>query len=330
MQLCCDAILVKKKAITFILILLAGTLGFPVASNSFATTSPVATNDSYKVNENSIIDIVAPGVLANDTVASGKTLTAGLVSDVKNGTLILSSNGAFVYVPNSNFHGIDSFRYVSNDGSLSSNIANVTITVNVLNHSPIARNDSYLVNENGTLSIQGHGVLANDTDPDGNTLSAVLVNTALNGILVLNQNGNFTYTPFPNFHGLDSFTYKASDGTLSSNLSTVTIMVNQINPVPNNPLLVLIQQIQNLFAKITGMEQEINNLQAKNTALESRVTQLENLAHNTNPGASVQNQTANNEDQGNNDQNDDGKKQTSNHGNDGENKNKGNHDNNGD
>jgi len=315
------------------LILLAGTLSFPIENNSFAITSPVASNDSYKVNENNIIDIVAPGVLANDTVASGKTLFAGLVTNVKNGTLILNSNGGFVYVPNSNFHGVDSFRYVANDGLLSSNIANVTITVNAVNHSPIARNDSYFVNENATLNVQGHGVLANDTDADGNTLSSLLVTNVLNGVLLLNQNGSFTYTPHTNFHGVDSFTYKANDGSASSNVATVTVMVNQVNTVPtSNPLLQLIQQIQNLFAKITGIEQEINNLQAKNTALESRVTQLENLIQNTNHSTSLQNQKNNNENQENHDGNNDGNKQkNNNHENGNGNKNNGNnHDNNND
>lgn len=279
----------KKKTTSIILILLAGTLAFPL-SHSFAITAPVATNDSYAVNQNSLLDIVTPGVLTNDVVSSGKILSAGLVTDVKNGTLLLNSNGAFVYLPNLNFHGVDSFRYVANDGTLSSNIATVTITVNAVNHAPIAKNDSYVINENATLNIQGNGVLANDTDADGNILRAILVTGVSNGVLTLNQHGNFTYTPNSNFHGVDSFTYKANDGIADSNISTVTIMVNQINSQPADPLLQLIQQIQNLFSRITGIEQEIHDLQAKNTALESRVTQLENLVQ-TNHGIIVQNQT---------------------------------------
>ncbi|HEV2192605.1 MAG TPA: cadherin-like domain-containing protein [Nitrosopumilaceae archaeon] len=303
----------KKKAISFILILLASTLVFPIGGHSFAITLPVASNDSYRGNENKIIDIAAPGVLANDTAASGKTLFAGLVTNVKNGTLILNSNGGFVYVPNSNFHGIDSFRYVANDGTLSSNIANVTITIIAVNHLPVAKNDIYFVNENATLNIHGSGVLANDTDADGNTLTALLVSNVLNGVLTLNQNGSFTYTPHSNFHGMDSFTYKANDGTASSNVATVTVVVNQVNSTPtSNPLLQLIQQIQNLFAKITGIEQEINDLQAKNTALESRVTHLENLIQNSNHGTSGQNQT-NIENQENNNEHDDKNKHNDNH-----------------
>ena len=295
----------KKKTINLILILLTGTLVFPIGSYSFAITLPVASNDSYAKNENNVLVVATPGVLANDTAAAGKTLFAGLVTNVKNGTLILNSNGGFVYVPNFNFHGVDSFRYVANDGTLSSNIANVTITISAVNHLPVARNDIYSVNENATLNISGRGVLANDIDVDGNTLTALLVTNVVNGALTLNQNGSFTYVPHSNFFGVDTFTYKANDGTTNSNTSTVTIIVNQVNPTPtNDPLLQLIQQIQNLFAKITGIEQEIHNLQAKNTALESRVAQLENLFQNNNSGTSGQNQTSTENQEKNNEHDD--------------------------
>ena len=56
------------------------------------------------------------------------------------------------------------------------------------------------------------GVLANDSDPDGDTLSAVLVTGPAHGTLILNAAGSFTYTPAANFNGADTFTYKANDG----------------------------------------------------------------------------------------------------------------------
>src|SRR5690348_9480156 len=115
----------RKKVISFILALLTTSLVIPLELSA-ATTAPAALNDSYTVNENGILDISAPGVLSNDT-ATGKTLTVGLVANVKNGILILNSNGSFIYVPDTNFHGIDTFRYVANNGTLS-NAATVTIT----------------------------------------------------------------------------------------------------------------------------------------------------------------------------------------------------------
>ena len=69
-------------------------------------------------------------------------------------------------------------------------------------------------------------MLANDTDADGNSLTAVLVTPPANGSLTLNPNGSFTYTPTASFTGTDTFTYSAYDGTLNSNIATVTITDN--------------------------------------------------------------------------------------------------------
>ena len=85
----------------------------------------------------------------------------------------------------------------------------------------------------GFGAAQGMGVLANDTDPNGDSLSAVLVGGPSNAAsFTLNANGSFTYTPTANFSGTDSFTYRANDGTSNSNLATVTITVNPVNDAP--------------------------------------------------------------------------------------------------
>jgi RHS repeat-associated protein len=102
--------------------------------------------------------------------------------------------------------------------------------------SPTAMNDSYGTNESTSLSVPAPGVLGNDTDPEGNTLSAMLVSSPAHGSLTLNDNGSFTYTPNTDFLGDDTFTYKANDGALDSNVATVTINVaggNQTVLVPN-------------------------------------------------------------------------------------------------
>jgi VCBS repeat-containing protein len=75
-------------------------------------------------------------------------------------------------------------------------------------------------------------VLANDSDLDGDALSAALGSGPAHGTLVLNANGSFTYTPAANFHGSDSFTYRASDGDLASDAATVAITVTSVNDAP--------------------------------------------------------------------------------------------------
>ena len=89
-----------------------------------------------------------------------------------------------------------------------------TITVMDVNDAPVAVADDYTMGEDTALSVAAPGVLGNDSDVDGDALSAVLASGPSHGTLVLNANGSFTYTPEANYNGSDSFTYKASDGSL--------------------------------------------------------------------------------------------------------------------
>jgi VCBS repeat-containing protein len=195
-----------------------------------ANQAPVAVANAYSTNENTTLTVAqANGVLANDTDADNDTLTAELVSNVSSGTLNLASNGSFSYVPANGFSGNVSFTYRANDGTTTSNTVTVTITVNSSNQAPVAVANSYTTNENSPLTVnQANGVLTNDTDADGDTLTAQLVSNVTSGTLNLASNGSFTYTPATNFSGSVSFTYRANDGTTTSNTVTVTITVNDL------------------------------------------------------------------------------------------------------
>ena len=102
------------------------------------------------------------------------------------------------------------------------------------NNAPVAANDSFSMNEGDTLSVSAPGVLANDTDADGNALTAVLV-SGPSGTLSLSPDGSFTYTPDAGFTGTDSFTYKANDGSADSNVATVSITVVSVGVAPPPP-----------------------------------------------------------------------------------------------
>jgi hypothetical protein len=93
---------------------------------------PVANADAYSTDENSPLILAAPGVLANDADADGDALTAVLVTGPSHGTLVLNANGSFTYTPNSGFNGADGFTYRANDGTDSSGLSTVTITVDPL------------------------------------------------------------------------------------------------------------------------------------------------------------------------------------------------------
>ena len=95
---------------------------------------------------------------------------------------------------------------------------------------PDAKNDSYSVAEDGTL--KGSSVLANDTDGNGDHLTASLVTGPLHGTLSLSSAGTFTYHPVADYNGADSFTYKVSDGRGGVDTATVSITVNSVNDPP--------------------------------------------------------------------------------------------------
>src|SRR5205823_787294 len=156
-----------------------GTTDSNVATVTIAVSAvndaPVAANDSYSTNEDTPLTIAAPGVVGNDTDVDSAVLTASLVTGPASGTLRLNGEGSFTYTPNANFNGSDSFTYKANDGSADSNVATVTVAVSAVNDAPSAADDSYTTNEDTPLTIAAPGVVGNDTDVDGNPLTAILV-----------------------------------------------------------------------------------------------------------------------------------------------------------
>src|SRR5262249_37047620 len=132
--------------------------------------APVAVNDAYSVNEDTTLTISAPGVLANDTDVDSTNLTVSLVSGVGHGTLTFNSNGSFTYVPVANYFGTDTFPYRASDGSLQSNTATVTITVNNVNDRPVVTTPDVSGNEGSSV-----GITATFTDADpGDTHTATI------------------------------------------------------------------------------------------------------------------------------------------------------------
>lgn len=101
-----------------------------------------------------------------------------------------------------------------------------------VNHTPESSADSYEMVEGAALTIDpADGLLANDSDPDGDSLTAVLVTGPAHGSLTLNDDGSFEYRPDDGYSGTDSFTYRASDGELESDPIVVTITVDPVNSV---------------------------------------------------------------------------------------------------
>ncbi|MDQ2965581.1 MAG: Ig-like domain-containing protein, partial [Chloroflexota bacterium] len=109
-----------------------------------------------------------------------------------------------------------------------SKTASTSAAIPVTNTAPIVVADSYTITQDNTLGVPATGVLSNDSDPEGQPITVAAprpVNGPSNGTLTLNADGSFTYTPDPGYSGTDTFTYKATDGYLTSSDATVTITI---------------------------------------------------------------------------------------------------------
>jgi VCBS repeat-containing protein len=195
---------------------------------------PISRNDEYAIDEDQPLVIAATaGVLVNDSDVDGDVLQAVLGVGPEHGTLELNPDGSFTYTPDENYNGPDAFTYQVNDGTATSDLAVVEILVNAVNDTPVSQNDEYVTEEDQPLVIAAAaGVIANDSDVDGDTLQATLGVGPEHGTLVLNPDGSFSYTPNENYNGPDSFTYQVSDGTELSDLAVVEILVNAVNDTP--------------------------------------------------------------------------------------------------
>jgi hypothetical protein len=202
-----------------------GTATSAVASVSIEVTAvndaPVATTGlSVTAAEDT-----PTAITLNGSDADGNPLTFAVTTLPTHGTLSgIPPN--LTYTPALNYNGTDGLAFTVSDGMATSAAAPVTITVTTVNDAPVAADESYSVLQGSALSVAAPGVLANDTDVDSSSLTAVIVTPPSSGALTLNSNGSFTYTPNPGFKGSDSFTYRASDGSLGSNAATVSIAVN--------------------------------------------------------------------------------------------------------
>ena len=192
-----------------------GYAGFQPCTSS--TRRSVATG-AFATPQGTPLSVSAPGVPANDTTPTTPR-NAARDGQSRPGAERMGRS----YTPVAGYNGPDSFVYTANDGAYDSNLATVNLNVGSFNHPPIAVGDNFNVAKGTPLTVSAPGLLANDTDPEGNSLTAVLVSGPAHGSVVLNPNGSFTYTAAAGYNGPDSFTYNANDGTSSSSPATVKL-----------------------------------------------------------------------------------------------------------
>ena len=213
----------KLSGLFLFVVLISGAFS---SNFAFAQIGPIAEDDFYSVNEDSILTINPTGVLLNDTNIDSD-IFAIIQTNVGFGTLTLNLDGSFTYQPNQNFDSIDSFTYVATNGTHNSNNATVTLFVNPINDAPIAQNDTASTPEDTPVTIP---VLNNDFDVDDDFFIINSITQGTNGTITTNGT-TVTYTPNLDFNGTDSFVYTISDGILTDN-ATVYVTVGLVNDAP--------------------------------------------------------------------------------------------------
>ncbi|MBC2932516.1 tandem-95 repeat protein [Nocardioides sp. zg-1228] len=185
--------------------------------------APVAVADSYSTGADQVLTVDAPGVLGNDTDPDWNDVTATGLTQPAHGTVDLAGDGSFAYTPSDGFAGTDTFTYRASDGVAGSEPTTVTIRVNA---APVAEPDAFDAVEGAPLVLAAPGVLGNDSDADGQELTAVDATPPAHGTLELAEDGSLVYTPRAGFSGTDLFTYRASDGEDLSAPATVVVTVS--------------------------------------------------------------------------------------------------------
>ena len=191
------------------------------ASATVVNTPPTATPQSTSTLEDTPLDGTLAG--ADD---DNDTLTFALAGTPTGGTATVQSDGSFTFTPDADFNGAASFQFTVSDGAATSEPATVAIDVQPVNDAPVAADQSLSTDEDTATPIT-----LGAADVDGDSLSYAIVAGPSHGTLS-GTAPNLTYTPAADYNGSDSFTFQVNDGTVNSNIATVSIAVAPVNDPP--------------------------------------------------------------------------------------------------
>src|SRR5205823_5459249 len=162
----------------------------------------------------------------NDTDVDGDSLAVTGVGAPLHGSATTHPDGTITYTPAADYNGVDSFTYTVSDGHGGTAIGTVSVTITAVNDGPVASDQVVTTDEDTAKAIT-----LGAADPEGSPLTYTIVTGPAHGTLSGTAPA-LTYTPAANYNGPDSFTFKANDGSLDSNVGTVTIAVAAVNDPP--------------------------------------------------------------------------------------------------
>lgn len=157
----------------------------------------------------------------------GTSLSFFIKTQPTKGSISLDeTSGQFIYTPNPNYNGQDSFSFYAKNNTGDSEEAEVLLTINPVNDKPVVEEQEVAVQEDTATSVKLEG-----EDIDGDSLSFYVVDNPTHGTLY-GSGSNLVYMPNLNYNGSDSFTYKAWDGNLFSEIKTINLTISPVNDAP--------------------------------------------------------------------------------------------------
>ena len=196
--------------------------------------APVAMDDMTNVDEDTPVTV---DVQDNDTDIDGDSLTTMIIGTTTQGVIPIVENGdSITYTPPSMFNGMDTITYqVCDNGSPAlCDTAIVVITVDIVNDTPVATNDSVVIDEDTPVIVD---VQLNDSDPEDSILVTTIITNGINGTATVLGTDSINYAPDANFNGMDTITYSICDNE-SPALCDTAIIVITIDPVNDTPIIV--------------------------------------------------------------------------------------------
>ncbi|GLR05784.1 hypothetical protein GCM10007906_33720 [Vibrio hyugaensis] len=194
--------------------------------------APEPQDQAFTVGEDGILTFTDADLLTGATDVEGDNLTVeGVTYTGADGVLTDNGDGTYSFAPNENFNGDVNFTFDVSDGT-DTNSANIDVSVTPENDPPVAGSTSYTVHEDNSITISDEQLLANSSDIEGDVAISSVSYSGNDGVLEINDDGTYTFSPNENFTGDVSLDVVVVDEDGAVDTTTAGITVLEVNDPP--------------------------------------------------------------------------------------------------
>ncbi|MBT0090622.1 tandem-95 repeat protein [Vibrio alginolyticus] len=193
---------------------------------------PVPQDQQFSVEEDGTLQFTDADLLAGATDIEGDDLSVtGISYEGTDGVLTDNGDGTYSFAPNENFNGDVNFSFDVSDGTDTVS-ANVDVSVTPVNDPPVAGSTSYTVHEDNSITISDAQLLANSSDLEGDVSIDSVSYSGSDGVLQINGDGTYTFSPNENFNGEVTLDVVVADEEGATDVTTAGITVLEVNDPP--------------------------------------------------------------------------------------------------